>query len=541
MSDESMSRDYSLILDLIDMSPKRAAELAAGSDAARERHEKHRTDFLAFCRYYFPHYISSESAPWHWALSDIFSRVHTDEKTGKPYWKVTQAQALTLSSMHRPEFASLSAPVDRLRALALCAPREQAKSTLFARLLSIWMIIYGYARFVVIIRSSSDIADSFNRDSAIEFEDNTRLIADYGNLKGRIWKDGEYLFKNGAALVALGRGQSVRGLINREKRPDLIIMDDIITDEEAESVNMMRKVYKWIFSAVVNLSKNSLILSLNTIYNAADPQSKILERIRKRDLPGWFGVRLSAEIVDGQNALWPDYWPISALQEKKQEIGTLLYMIQYQSIAGGDSSSLVREDWIQFRPHTHFNLSEYDLTLGVDPNAEGADDVAIALMGKHKIQGTYMLVDAWVKDWGTITDMTDRLVSWHKLYDLVAIGFENVAFQKVYQKLLQEILLSQGINLPLVGVEAKGSKSERARSIGVWSENGTLTYSDKLEGSAVIYRLTNFPQKGIPDGIVDAIYHAYQTLNRGSGKPIGASGRKRPSGLPGILGRYRNG
>lgn len=534
-------KDLEILFKVLDMDPKRAAELATDSKAAKDRYERFKTDIPAFAKYYFPHYIKYDPAPWHRTLSKIFHDTKIDAHSGRPYWSVTPEIVRELADQHRPEFQDIPQPCERLRAMVLCAPREQAKSTYFGRILVIWGLLYGYFRFVTVFRSNADLANSFIQDTATEFEDNQRLINDFGNLKGKVWKEGMYSFKNGAAMVSLGRGASVRGLIKREKRPDMIICDDLVTDQDAKSSKALAGLYDWLFSAVVNLSKDATMFFLNTIYNTSDPQSRMLQRIQKRELPGWFGVRLSAEIVDGKRALWEEYWPISACQQKKQEIGTIKYSTEYQSILMVDGSKLIREEWLKFIPKGHENINEYELAVGIDPNAEGSDDVCCCLMGRHKIRGSYHIFAIWLKDYGSITDLVDTVVGWWERYSPGIYAFEDVAFQKVYQKLVQEALLSQHIDIPFIGAPAKGSKPERARSIGAYSENGSFTYEGDLEDSTAIYRLTHFPETGLNDGVVDGIFLAWSAFNRNKGKPTGKAGRKRSSALPGLLGRYKNG
>ena len=539
MSDQR--KDFDILFKVLDMDPKRAAQLATENKAARERYERFRTDIPGFAKYYFPHYIKYDPAGWHKTLSKIFETTKTDPHSGRPYWTVTPEIAAEIANQHRPEFRSLPQPCDRLRAMVLCAPREQAKSTYFARIMVIWGILYGYFRFITVFRSNGELADSFIEDTAAEFGDNQRLLDDFGNLKGKVWKTGMYSFKNGAAMVSLGRGASVRGLIHREKRPDLIICDDLVTDQDAKSSTALKDLYDWIFSAITNLSKDAVLFFLNTIFNDADPQSRMLKRIGKRELPGWLGIRLSAEIEDGHRALWPEYWPISACQQKKQEIGTIKYNTEYQSILTGDDSKLVRLEWLKFIPAGHENINEYDLAVGIDPNAEGNDDAACSLVGRHKIRGTYHVFKIWLKDRGSITDLVDTFVDWLERYTPGVYAFEEVGFQKVYQKLVQVILLEQHITIPFIGAPAVGSKLERARTIGAFSENGTITYDGDLEESAAVYRLTHFPEKGLNDGVVDAIYLGWSAFNRSRGKPSGKAGKKRSSALPMLIGRYKNG
>lgn len=257
MSDE---RDYGVLFKILDLGQQEAREIAKKSTSAKDRHEKFRSNIAGFLKYYFPEYITLEPAAWQKTIFSILENPVRNPKNGRWLWHVTGQQAKELAGWHRAEFRHLPHEIDALRAIALCAPREQGKSTVFARLVLIWMLIYGYVRFAAYFRSNEQLADSFLADTMLEFTDNERLIRDYGNLKGTVWKEGMYSLKNGAVLISLGSGASVRGLVSRSRRPDLIILDDLTSDRDKSSPRVMQSTYDWLFSAVTGLSKNALIL-----------------------------------------------------------------------------------------------------------------------------------------------------------------------------------------------------------------------------------------------------------------------------------------
>ena len=533
------ARDYSILFKVLDLSHKQAAEIAANSASSKTRIEAFRHDISGFLKYYFPEYISLEPAAFQKAIFSILENPVQNRTNGRWQWKVTEEQASLLSSYHRREFRNIPKQVDALRAIAMCAPREMGKSTIFGRLLIIWMALYGYVKYIVYFRSSEDLADQFLRDTMAEFEDNPRLIKDFGNMKGSVWKEGMYSLKNGCVFASLGRGASVRGLVNRSRRPDLIILDDLTTDKDKKSATLMDSIYDWIFSAITGLSKNSLILYLNTIFNEMDPMSRVQKRIESNELPTWFGLRLSAEI-DDEHALWPEYWPLEDLHSKRMEIGSIRYNIEHMSIIPDASNKIIPSSILKFVPETQIDIHDYDIHFGVDPNAGGSDDSAIAVVGRSLTTGKYLTIDAWEKDGATITELVDQLVRWNSKYHPSLIAWEQVAFQKVYGKLLQEILLAQFIALPMIGVPADGSKEQRAMGLYPFLENGSWIHSEKLRDSRFMYKVTVFPQSGINDGAVDAWGYAFRSFMENAGTPVGHAG-KRDSSLPGLIGRYRSG
>ena len=86
--------------------------------------------------------------------------------------------------------------------------------------------------FMVVVGKSEDSATRLLGDIQAELEHNQRIIADFGKQQGNAsWQDGEFKAANGVKFLACGRGQSPRGLRDREARPDYIVIDDLDDDE----------------------------------------------------------------------------------------------------------------------------------------------------------------------------------------------------------------------------------------------------------------------------------------------------------------------
>lgn len=83
-------------------------------------------------------------------------------------------------------------------------------------------------------------------------EVNDRIINDYGKQEsiGK-WEAGEFVTQNGVAFRALGAGQSPRGTRNEAIRPDVILIDDIDTDEECRNKDRIKTKIKWIEEALI--------------------------------------------------------------------------------------------------------------------------------------------------------------------------------------------------------------------------------------------------------------------------------------------------
>ncbi len=145
--------------------------------------------------------------------------------------------------------------------------RELAKSTR-ALMEILYLALNSRIRFVLLVSHSLDQATFLLQRYKLTLEYNERIIHDFGKQIGPIWTDTNFKTSSGVQFVALGAGQSPRGLINEDARPDVIIFDDIDTDEEVRNPTRIQKKWEWIEQAVmptVSVSGNKRILFLGNI------------------------------------------------------------------------------------------------------------------------------------------------------------------------------------------------------------------------------------------------------------------------------------
>lgn len=535
-------KDYSILFKLMSMTREEAKVTASNESKSKERIEKYRNDAAGFMRYYFPHYVRLEQAPWQKALLDILSKPKWDTRKNCYVWKMSKEQADELKKWQREENKQLTSEyLDSIRVISLVASREQGKSTIFVRLLLIWMALYKYFRFGVVFRNTDAMADNFLRDTAEEFITNKRLITDFGELKGKVWKDGQYILKNGVVIVSQGRGTDVRGLVQGPFRPDLIWLDDMTTDSDKRSLKVMDSTWDWIESAVFGLSKTAMIIYVNTIFNADDPQYRLQTRILERMQPGGLAVRFAC-MLDDESSIWPELWTKEDLEAKRAEVGYSTWETEYMCRVMDSDEKPLKKDWFVFIPESQLNSqSDYIIEFGIDPQAEGSDDAAIAVTGKNLDTGRLDVLEVWERDGATIQQFVDALVRLWRKWMPIRIIWEANSFANVYSKLLTEMLQSQGIYLPITPVNATGSKETRALFMQPYIENGTMVFSEKTKEGSFMSKLWRFPAKGINDGPVDALYYSIIDHFGALSMPTGSAVTKRNNRLPGLLGRYRNG
>lgn len=124
--------------------------------------------------------------------------------------------------------------------IAVIAPREHGKSSLSTFALPCWAALYKKKKFILFISSNGDTAANFLEKTKKALESFT-VIEDFGEQKGRAWNADNICLVNGTWIACTGWKSGIRGL-NKDTRPDLIILDDLEDKATMESDSLRRKL-----------------------------------------------------------------------------------------------------------------------------------------------------------------------------------------------------------------------------------------------------------------------------------------------------------
>lgn len=170
-------------------------------------------DNEAWFKYYFPNHYTSEPAPFHIRAS---KRVIDNAE-----WFEVRSWSRELSKTSRTRMEVLK------------------------------LVLTGKKKNVLLVANSYDNAERLLLPYKVQLETNHRIINDYGEQQSLgNWEAGEFITKKGASFRALGAGQSPRGTNNDAVRPDVILIDDIDTDEECRNPQRIKDKMEWINEAL---------------------------------------------------------------------------------------------------------------------------------------------------------------------------------------------------------------------------------------------------------------------------------------------------
>ena len=424
-----------------------------------QRIKKLQRDYAAFCEYYFPHFLTLR-----------------DKATGK-----------VIRTVHNAPFHNAAAKkvksTPNLKAVFMW-PRGHAKSTHFDIFMPLWLMFQPerLINFMVVVGKSEDSADRLLGDIQAELQYNKRIVADYGEqMSLGNWMEGEFTTRNGVKFLAGGRGQSPRGLREREARPDYIVIDDLDDDELCRNERRVRELTDWVKEALfgaLDVGRGRFIMVGNLI-----SKNSVLANIAATR-----GVHVSkiCAVDDKGNPVWKEKWTKQEAQEYADFVGYRAWQkeMMHNPINEG---AIFKHEWIRYKKV--LPLRKYEqLICYTDPSFKSTtanDYKACRLWGKYGNE--LHLIDTYVRQ-----DTVSGMVRWlYNLYERLSEADVAASFY-MEANFMQDIILDEfttegelrGYQLPIMpDTRKKPEKIQRIEAVSPLWERGSVFYNEALKDS----------------------------------------------------------
>lgn len=361
--------------------------------------------------------------------------------------------------------------------------REHAKSVHADVLIPLWLKINDELTGMILVGKNEDDASSLLSDLQAELQYNPLFINDYGTqVTLGSWEEGDFITSDGIEFIAVGRGQSPRGIRNREKRPNYCVVDDIDDDEIVQNPDRVQRVVDWILGSLYGalaIKQSRFVMVGNRIH-----KKSILAHIvgdtdeNQPKRKGIFHSKICA-VVNGHPS-WPERYTMEELQRKFDRMGYYLTQREYfhNPVVKG---KIFKAEWI---------------TWGRVPALKDMDMIVCYLDPSYKPKTTndYKAVRVWgakshrrylLKSFVRQCSMTE-VVKW--MYDyyeytrdkaIVNFYMEEVFLQGMFFDDFEVEAKIRGYYLPVFGDKrTKPDKFMRIQSIAPLYERGTAIYDE---------------------------------------------------------------
>lgn len=436
---------------------------------------------------------------------------------------------------------------------AYASPRGSAKSTMVTLIKTLHDICYGTENFILILSSTTPLANKKLKDIRNEILTNDHLREFFG-LRFPKKKAGESEFLvignyGRTYLAAVGRGSEVRGIRYNQFRPSKIVLDDVEHSEEVYNEKTRRKTEDWFnedigkcgdtrtsieFVGTV-LHKDSLLAKLlaNPSYDSKKYKAitsfseredlwekwrKIYRNIdnanRKQDCINYFEENKS-EMLKGTGVMWPEKESYYDHMVDMEEVGRRSFFKEKQNDPMGSEEPVFERIYWYREVNEGFQLEETGVIIPwaeLKLNCIAAMDPSTGKVKSTKGQlGDFTVILVGFKDSkGRLFvhhDFTKRVSPTKYIGEIFELnsqfGYERIAVEtNLYRNLLLPNILEEKkkrqdksdkpIRLAFYDVEQTENKRERITRLEPKCNNGWIIFNRALSRECMA-QIEDFP------------------------------------------------
>lgn len=244
--------------------------------------------------------------------------------------------------------------------------RESAKTSYVLRAFPIHCLVFPSKKkqYIVFIMANQRAASRRLKDIAEEYTSNELMNLNLVRIKEQSEKAFEVIVKdeNGEEITvrmeAYGKGSSVRGLNNKDRRPDIILIDDPQDLEDSLSDTVQKSDYQWFLSDVYFLGKNTRIFFIG---NNLGERCIIEQVISNKDELDFDAERIPVLNEKGESN-WEEMYPVTAINEEREKwrkLGQLdIWEREKLCIAISPESQIFKKEYFRYYDNHTISLEE---------------------------------------------------------------------------------------------------------------------------------------------------------------------------------------
>lgn len=412
------------------------------------------------------------------------------------------------------------------KCIAAAAPRGHGKSTAITLAYALANVLFKEKRFCIIVSDTEAQAINFISDIKTELKENEDLISLF-EIKTFI-KDTEtsiiVQFEDGSLFRIDAKGQGFkRGMKWDNKRPDLIICDDLESEEVVYNKDRRDKFKRWFYGTVIpSLSKDGVlrvigtILHLDSLLSNLMPEEHLLstqiEPLKTYNYVTrgqWHSVRYKAHTEDFSEILWPSRWPKEELLKLRDDYAAKglsdIYSQEYLNYPIDEATSYFKRD--DFLPQTEKDAEKnkryYAAVDFAISSGNRSDYTVIAIAGVDS-GGLLHIEDIRRGRWDAL-EIIDEMFHVQKRYTPDLFVVERGAIEKAIGSVLRAEMFKRSTYLNLHPMTPTKDKQTRARGLQARLRSGSVRFNKEADWYLNLEdEMVRFP-KSRHDDQVDAL------------------------------------
>lgn len=417
-----------------------------------------KTSLRSFTEYTFPQY---ETAPHHTMIDDALEAVEAGQ-------------------------------CDRLM---IFMPPRHGKSEKASKRFPAWALGKKPGRQIIGASYNSDLATDFGRSVRnIVNERKFQNVFEDVTLATDSKAANRWNTNHGGCYVAAGVGTAVTG-----RGADIFLIDDPLKDrEEADSETQREKVWNWFTStAYTRLMPGGAVILIQTRWHEDDLAGRLLEAEAKGG-DTYEKLILPALGPNGE-ALWPERYPVPALERIEKAIGPRDWSALYQQQPSPDDGTFFKREWFKRHAAVPMNVSRYlcsDYAV-----TEGGGDYTEHGLFAIAPDNTIYIEDWWAGQTSADKWIESKLDMIEAHQPLCSFGEAGV-IQKSVEPMLMRRMREREVYSRMEWISSIHDKPTRARAFQARAAMGLVSLPEGPVGERILNQLLAFPA-GKHDDAVD--------------------------------------
>ena len=379
------------------------------------------------------------------------------------------------------------------RYIAIAAPRGHSKSTSITIAYTLAEVLFRSSKYVVIVSDSEYQAVNFLgqlKQYLTENEDIVKLFKIKKGEKGTV----EFIKETEAdiivetedghkfRIIAKGSEQKLRGLLWNGKRPDLMVLDDMESDEQVMNKDRRQKFRNWFMGALLPaLSEHGKIRYVGTILHQDSMLENLmpkahgpytvteeLKQYQTKYAGLWRSYKYRAHNEDFSDILWPDRWSAEALKEQRNEyIQQGLpekYAQEFLNIALDESTAFFRKnDFITETVDDKKKLLNYYIAGDFAISDKDRADYTVFAVGGMDENGILHIRNI-VRGRMDGQEIVETMIALQRLYKPISFGIEDTQITKSLGPYLNRAMIEANEFINVIPMKPhKSDKMTRAQ------------------------------------------------------------------------------
>ena len=458
-----------------------------------------------------------------------------------------------MSEFHH-EFCSMLSSVAKDEVdehIAWACPRQHAKTAYGTNIYPVHQAVYRHRTFIIVVSETVTVAGTFIQWGNRQLKFNRKLIEDFGMLlferpsSNEIDNKEEYVTQNGVKVMARGAGGQMRGMRYGSTRPQLMILDDLESEEDVRTKEQRAKILAWFNEEAlpaIDKSKGKVIyvgtiLSFDSLLDVVIREDKRFRSRRYKAVESyatnsdlwdeWKDIYLADDedaskkarqfyednedkMLEGTKLLWGEYWTYYDFMVLLTNMGVKSFTQEYQNEPTDEERQIFKvEQFFYYDEGQTFSHEQFEFYAGIDfaMGKEKGDFSAMVTLAKNRTTGVCYVVDVFNKRLHP-KEFIEVIIDRVRTYQYTLIAIEAQMAQEFFADTLGDRLQDLGYpaHTRLVPVKQRTRKELRIEAMSPDVHNGRIRY--KKSQTELIGQYEKYPMVAYDD-MVDATEMAY--------------------------------